>query len=938
MERKWALTAIGLLTALGCSGDISTSGQVDEATLPASAISQIEALLAEKDARTPTQRKISSQLLYAASGRFKTGAGTAKAGGGLTSLIPVDSQGRTLIDLKGDVSTASIQSQVQSLGGKVVSTSVAHGSMRVWLSVSKVETLAANSAVQFVRPAMLSTNGHAVSPPGKGKHSVAAALSKISGQVQPLAATTGTKNTGYNVYAGSVLSEGAQAHQADRARKFYNTDGTGVKVGVLSNSDDFKEDAIATGDLPPDTVTVPGQDGRPDDGEGTAMMEVIHDLAPGAQLFFASATITPEAFADNIRTLRFTYHCDVIVDDVIYFFENPYQDDIIAQAVNDVIADGAVYLASAGNNGNENDGTSGTWEGDFFPSGSLTTLGSGYTVHDFGFGNRVISNRIEVGGGPLVLHWSDPGTLDAPQSSNDYDLFVLDPDLRNVIAASTDIQDGTGMPVEFIGFQLPANARVVVAKHPQADFRAIRVMVSKGELGLSTRGSTWGHNCASGAIGTAAVDVTEAVNGVFVAGPTTPVELFSSDGPRRVFYNPDGTRINNGFSTGVTFFSLGGQLRFKPEIAGADGVVTSLPDFTGLTTFFGTSAAAPHVAAIGALIKQAVPGISGAQVRSALLGGALDIEAAGFDRDSGAGVASAMDSLRVAGAKPAVFFELGTITASGTSGPAVLPGTTGQVLVQLSNEGGAGATKVSATVTANTAGVTMVKSTASYPDIAAGASGTNTTAFTFNVPSTAPCGGNLDFTLSVSFTGVGTHPTVIPFSVQTGRAGAPTRFTYSGPVVAIPDGDPFGVDFPVNVTITQGVAKLVLRIDGTTCTSAEGATTVGIDHTYVGDLKVTLTSPSGTIVTLMDRPGGELNDGNNFCQTVLDDAGATSIQLITPVGAPYTGTFQPANPLSAFNGEPAAGAWTLNVADMAFEDTGNVRSFSLDVSTLSCTP
>src|SRR5262249_45864066 len=85
--------------------------------------------------------------------------------------------------------------------------------------------------------------------------------------------------------AGSVNSEGSTAQGAERARRFFNVDGTGVRVGVLSDSDDFREEAIASGDLPADTVTVPGQDGRPGSGEGTAMMEIVHDVAPGAQIF-----------------------------------------------------------------------------------------------------------------------------------------------------------------------------------------------------------------------------------------------------------------------------------------------------------------------------------------------------------------------------------------------------------------------------------------------------------------------------------------------------------------------------------------------------------------------------------------------------------------------------------------------------------------------------
>src|SRR6185503_10555239 len=109
-------------------------------------------------------------------------------------------------------------------------------------------------------------------------------------------------------------------------------------------------DSQATGDLGPVTV-LPGQGGSGD--EGTAMLEIIHDLAPGAQLYFATAINGLPQFAQNIRDLR-TAGCDIILDDVGYFVESPFQDGqtpaivspnnsgLATQAVNDVVASGAL--------------------------------------------------------------------------------------------------------------------------------------------------------------------------------------------------------------------------------------------------------------------------------------------------------------------------------------------------------------------------------------------------------------------------------------------------------------------------------------------------------------------------------------------------------------------------------------------------------------------
>ena len=137
-------------------------------------------------------------------------------------------------------------------------------------------------------------------------------------------------------------------------------DGTGVKIGALSDSIDHLGDAQAAGDLPPVTV-LPGQGGL-GAGEGTAMLEIIHSLAPGASLYFATAHGGIASFAQNIRDLQ-AAGCRVIVDDVLYFSESPFQDGPIAQAVSDVSAAGVLYFSAAGNSGGIDRGTSGTWEG-----------------------------------------------------------------------------------------------------------------------------------------------------------------------------------------------------------------------------------------------------------------------------------------------------------------------------------------------------------------------------------------------------------------------------------------------------------------------------------------------------------------------------------------------------------------------------------------------
>src|SRR6185295_14502371 len=139
----------------------------------------------------------------------------------------------------------------------------------------------------------------------------------------------------------------------------------------------------------------------------------------------------------------------------------------------------------------------------------------------------------------------------------------------------------------------------------------------------------------------------------------------SSDGYRRVFFDAAG----NPYKPGKFLFkNNGGQLRKKPDLTGADGVSTTLPGFSGLNPFFGTSAAAPHAAAIAGLLKSANPRARPRKLRTSLVNGALDIEAMGFDRDSGAGIVNAFNSLTLLGAAPRVFLDLGTVTATAVGG------------------------------------------------------------------------------------------------------------------------------------------------------------------------------------------------------------------------------------------------------------------------------
>jgi subtilisin-like proprotein convertase family protein len=293
--------------------------------------------------------------------------------------------------------------------------------------------------------------------------------------------------------------------------------------------------------------------------------------------------------------------------------------------------------------------------------------------------------------------------------------------------------------------------------------------------------------------------------------------------------------------------------------------------------------------------------------------------------------------LRRAGAPLAAFLETNAVTVTPIGSDVVLPGGSAQVRVQLRNSGGANATAVSATLSSPSPYVTITAATSTYPTVYVGATATNPTAYAFTVSNTAPCGIKLPFILTVNYTGNGPHPAVVPIGIQTGRPSpTSTTHSYTGPAVPIPDGDLDGVDIPFAISGAGALASVQFSIDGTVCNTVSGSTTVGLSHTWVGDVALKLTSPDGTKVTLLDTAGGPFNSANNFCQTVLDDTAATSIQAVTTAQAPFTGTFSPFAPLSTFVGQIGDGTWTLNASDNTFIDTGAVRAFSIKTRSFTC--
>jgi subtilisin-like proprotein convertase family protein len=258
-----------------------------------------------------------------------------------------------------------------------------------------------------------------------------------------------------------------------------------------------------------------------------------------------------------------------------------------------------------------------------------------------------------------------------------------------------------------------------------------------------------------------------------------------------------------------------------------------------------------------------------------------------------------------------------SVTDQGDADGAIEPGENFGVTDTIRNTGNATASGISGTL----AGPPMVSfpdAGAAWPDLPAGQSAANSDPLVGALDAGGICGAPVTLDLQITSTeGAGA---TIPVSFVTGAAGPPEARNSTNVPQAIPDDSAGGVSSTLAVAETGLIRDVNVRIGSLT-------------HTWVGDLRLELTSPTGTTVVLANRPGGTSNGGNNFTNTVFDDEADGPIGS----GAPYTGSFRPqADQLSRFDGEVQEGTWTLKVSDLAPVDTGTLSAWGHDVSPATC--
>ena len=445
---------------------------------------------------------------------------------------------------------------------------------------------------------------------------------------------------------GSVTTEGDAVVRANLLRQGVGVAGRGVRIGVMSDGIGGLAQSIASGNLPASTFfcqIVSGQTiaqrtggcragerlvqttggvtarafaaGRSLDvgAEGTAMLEIVRDVAPEAELWFVSASTGVEGVTALQQLL--VPNVDVIVSDLGFPGYFPDGASTLTRGFADALATpGArarAFVQSVGNSAQLH------YAGAFVNAGTSYTVPTGAgALHQF-FGPAGVSdlNRVTVPPGftvTIFLAWNDP----AARSTNDYDLLLLDCGTRQLLAVSATRQQGAQEPAEALQYTnpsaLPASVCYAIMNVGNAAApRTLNVTITPLGAGTAHQFNT----AASSLIVPADLRGHAIAVGAVSAARPSEIEAFSSLGP--------------------TFDG-----RAKPDVVAPDAVtVSGAGGFP--STFLGTSAAAPHVAGLAALLVELDPTLTPAQLKSVLMQSAValgDANAFGAGRVDASGV------------------------------------------------------------------------------------------------------------------------------------------------------------------------------------------------------------------------------------------------------------------------------------------------------------
>ena len=483
----------------------------------------------------------------------------------------------------------------------------------------------------------------------------------VSGQVRPelLDEIAGLPSVqfvkphfGFETNAGRVVNEADASMRTDIAKQRFGLDGDGIKIGVISDSFNRIGGApagIASGDLPgpgnPEGRTTPVQiveesTSSSNIDEGRAMIELIHDIAPEADLAFHTAGNSSAVMAQGILDLA-AAGSDVIVDDITFFDQPFFQDGILAQAADQVVAQGVPFFSSAGNQGSR------SYEATFRDGGTGTINGQPYRAHDFDPGPGIDAFQLVAlppGATERILfQWDQPfASAGGTGSASDLDIFVFDFQTEALITGSAQPNlNGDALEIFELSNPDPNNSaffNIFIGQNLNVGGPTptrVKYIYYNGRLDIGefdeVGGTLYQHHQAAGGAGIAAAFYQDTP--AFGTSPAQP-QATTSTGNVPILFDTAGNRL------------AAPVVRDQPRVTAPDGTNTTFfidgvdVEGDGNFNFFGTSAAAPHVAAVAGLMLESAGGpgsLSPQTIYTTIEQTALEMGTPGFDFVTGHG-------------------------------------------------------------------------------------------------------------------------------------------------------------------------------------------------------------------------------------------------------------------------------------------------------------